>query len=71
MPSAYPEEYKAFLKKLKAARKEAGLTQVEAAALLKKHQNFISRAETGERRIDPVELKHFADVYGKPITFFF
>jgi hypothetical protein len=26
--------------------------------------------ERGERRIDPVELKELADLYGKPLDFF-
>ncbi len=70
MGSAYPEEYRRFLKKLKAARLEAGLTQVEVAKRLKKPQSFISKFETGERRIDPIELSHLADIYRRAITDF-
>jgi hypothetical protein len=33
-------------------------------------QSFVSKVETGERRIDPTELEKFAKLYGKPITFF-
>ena len=65
MGSAYPEEYRRFLKKLKAARIEAGLTQVEVAKRLKKPQSFVSKFESGERRVDPVELRHLAQLYGK------
>jgi hypothetical protein len=70
MGSAYPEEYRRFLKKIKAARLEAGLTQVEVARRLKKPQSFVSKFETGERRIDPVELRHLAEFYGKSINDF-
>lgn len=39
-----------------AARKSAGLTQADLAARLKCHQSFVARVESGERRIDVVEL---------------
>ena len=70
MGSAFPEEYRRFLKKLKAARLEAGLNQVDVAKRLKKPQSFVSKFETGERRIDPVELRHLAQLYGKPTSYF-
>ncbi len=31
---------------------------------------YVSKIETGERRIDPLELQELADLYGKPIQFF-
>lgn len=39
-----------------AARKSAGLTQEQLATRLKQHQSFVARVESGERRIDVVEL---------------
>jgi transcriptional regulator with XRE-family HTH domain len=62
--------YRRFLKRLRDARLAARLTQVEAAAALRKPQSFVSKAETGERRIDVIELQDFAKLYRKPITFF-
>jgi transcriptional regulator with XRE-family HTH domain len=56
--------------KLKLARENAGLTQAEAARLLRKPQWFISRSETGTRRVDLVELIQFGKVYGKPLIYF-
>ncbi|MDF1671317.1 MAG: helix-turn-helix transcriptional regulator [Roseovarius sp.] len=38
------------------ARKTAGLTQAELAEKLKCHQSFVARIESGERRIDVIEL---------------
>jgi transcriptional regulator with XRE-family HTH domain len=70
MGSAFPEEYRRFLKKLKAARLEAGFNQVDVAQCLRKPQSFVSKLETGERRIDPVELRHLARLYGKPTSYF-
>ncbi len=70
MASILRAEYRKFLKRLKAARMEAGLTQEEVAKLLGKAQSFISKAESGERRVDVVELRHFAEIYQKPVTYF-
>ena len=66
----YPEKYQRLLKRLREARLEAGLTQEEAASLLGKSQYFVSRSETGERRVDVVELEAFAAIYHKPLSFF-
>ena len=71
MASAFPAEYREFLKRLKNAREEARLTQVDAARKFKKPQSFISKSESGERRVDPVELGYFAEIYGKPINYFY
>jgi hypothetical protein len=43
---------------------------MQVAAKIGKPQSFVSRVESGERRIDLVELKLFAELYGKPLTFF-
>lgn len=70
MGSAYPQEYRKFLTKLKAARIEAGLTQVDVAKHLKKPQSFVSKFESGERRVDVVELQHIAEIYRKQLSYF-
>jgi transcriptional regulator with XRE-family HTH domain len=66
----YIREYRAFLKRLKQARLDAGLTQVKVARLLSRPQSFVSKSESGERRVDFVELQHLARIYRKPISFF-
>ena len=66
----YDPRYQTFLKKLRAARKAAGMTQCEAARRLGKKQAFIWKCETGERRVDFVEAVSFAKLYGKKITDF-
>jgi len=68
--SIYSKEYQAFLKKLKQARKEAGFTQIKVAKLLKQPQSYVSKCESGERRVDVVELEKFAKIYAKPIHYF-
>jgi transcriptional regulator with XRE-family HTH domain len=37
-------------------RRKRGLTQVEIAALLNKPQSFVSKYESGERRLDVIEF---------------
>lgn len=48
--------HEALREALIAARKTAGLTQAELADRLKCHQSFVARLESGQRRIDVVEL---------------
>lgn len=62
--------YRKMLARLRVARLEAGLTQVEVARALGKTQAFVSKCELGERRIDPVELDDFARIYERPVSHF-
>ncbi|WFE77301.1 helix-turn-helix domain-containing protein [Roseinatronobacter sp. S2] len=50
------EGHQALCEALIAARKAAGLTQSELANRLRCHQSFVARVESGERRIDVIEL---------------
>ena len=69
-PQIYSSRYQKFLEKLKQARLDAGLTQVDVAKIMRKHQSYISKCETGERRVDFVELLDFAVIYKKPVDYF-
>lgn len=62
--------YRLFLKRLREARLAAGLTQAQAAAKLQRPQSFVSKCESGERRVDVVELQRFAQLYRKDLEFF-
>jgi transcriptional regulator with XRE-family HTH domain len=62
--------YQQFRKRLVSARESAGLTQREAARLIGRSQSFIAKSESGERRVDVVELARFAALYGKPLNYF-
>ena len=53
------ERYRALIGKLVDARKATGMSQEAFARLLGRHQQFVSRYELGERRLDAVE---FVDV---------
>jgi transcriptional regulator with XRE-family HTH domain len=46
------------------ARTAAGLTQMELARMLRQPQSFVSRYETGERRLDLVELIEVTNTLG-------
>lgn len=63
-------EYEAMVERLRKARQEAGMTQEAVAELLGRPQSFVSKVESGGRRIDPVELCYFAGLYKKPLDWF-
>ena len=62
--------YRLFLKRLREARLAAGLTQAQVAAKLQRPQSYVSKCESGERRVDVVELQRFAQLYKKGLEFF-
>ena len=65
---SFADEYREMLVLLKRARKAAGLTQVEVARTFGRTQGFISKIESGEIRIDPIELMRFAELYEVEVT---
>ena len=65
------EERVKLASKLKLAREEAGLTQREVVKRLKlPSHSLISELENGQRRLDMVELKVLAELYGKDPAWF-
>ena len=71
MPRAlYKEEHQKIVERLKKARIEIGLDQVEVAEKLGRTQSYISKIESGQRRFDVLQLKEFAKLYKKPINYF-
>lgn len=60
----HSKRYRRLLVALRVARKEAGLTQSAAATKFGAHASFVSKCESGERRIDVVELVDFCRLYG-------
>lgn len=48
--------YRDLIGKLVAERKRQGLSQQALAGRLGRHQQFVSRYESGERRLDVVEF---------------
>jgi len=55
---------------LRQAREDAGLRQEDVRHKIGTYQTYVSKIESGERRLDIVELEELAKIYKKPITFF-
>lgn len=68
--AVYDTEYQYLIRRVREARKEAGMTQSEVAAVLGRPLSFVSKCELGERRMDPVDLRKFIDLYDKPFEYF-
>jgi transcriptional regulator with XRE-family HTH domain len=54
--SLHSRQYNDFLDQLRQLRLSRGLRQSDLAARLGRAQSLVSRAESGERRLDVVEL---------------
>jgi transcriptional regulator with XRE-family HTH domain len=63
--NAKDEQKKAAIaSRLALARKQAGLTQGQVAAMLKLHRPSISEAEAGRRNVTASEIARLAEIYG-------
>lgn len=62
--SVFTDAYASAVAVLIAARRIAGLSQFELAARLGKPQQFVSRVERRERRLDVVEFYVYARALG-------
>jgi transcriptional regulator with XRE-family HTH domain len=67
--SLHSERYKHLLTRLREARLQVAITQIEVARRLRRPQSYVSKCESGERRIDVIELAEFANLYGKSVEF--
>jgi len=66
----YTDDHKKIAERLKQARIESGLGQVEVAKKLERTQSYLSKIESGQRRFDVLQLKEFAKLYKKSLDFF-
>jgi transcriptional regulator with XRE-family HTH domain len=66
----YSKDYKDIIERLKMTRIEARFSQQEVADKLGKPQSYISKIESRERRLDVAEIKKFATIYKKDVSFF-
>jgi transcriptional regulator with XRE-family HTH domain len=62
--SIYSRQYQELCTLLRQLRREAGLTQADVAKRLDVPQSFVSKYESGERRLDVIELRHVAEAIG-------
>ena len=49
---------------LREVRIEAGLTQMELAVRIERDQTFVSKYESGQRRLDVLEVREICQVVG-------
>jgi transcriptional regulator with XRE-family HTH domain len=68
--SIQTKEYAYFVGRLRKARLEAGLSQLQVAKKIGRPQSHISNIESGQQRVDVIELKRFAKIYNKDINYF-
>ena len=66
--SRHSKKYSQFLVAFRQARKDAGLTQEQVAKRLNVYATFVCKCESGERRLDVVELAEFCRIYGLSLS---
>ena len=68
--SIHHPDYQRFLELLREMRLKVSLTQEQVAANLGEHQSFVSKYESGERRLDLIELEQVCKALGTTLTRF-
>ena len=66
----YTKAYSHIIERLKKARKKANLKQIDVAKKLSRTQSYVSKFESGQSRLDVVQLKEIAQVYKKSLDYF-
>ena len=68
--SIHKSEYSILLRRLRALRTAAGLTQVDLSTALQRPQSYVSDVERGSRRMDLLQLRDFCQACGQSLTEF-
>jgi transcriptional regulator with XRE-family HTH domain len=68
--SIYSAEQTELLRLLREKRKGAGLSQMDLAKRLGRSQSFVSKYESGELRLDLVELRLICRTLGMSLSSF-
>ena len=66
--SRFSKKYTTLLAVLRDARKAAGMTQAQVGRKFGAHASFVSKCESGERRIDVIEFASLCKIYGVTVT---
>jgi len=66
--SIYSAEYKRLCELLRQIREDAGIRQVDLAERLNAPQSFVSKYESGERRLDVIETAAIAKALGTTLA---
>lgn len=64
----YTAEQQRLSELLRALRERAGLRQLDVADALDVPQSFVSKYESGERRLDLIELRQVCQALGTTLT---
>ena len=64
------EDRKTLGARLREAREYLGLSQDEVARAIDLPRSAVSLIESGQRKIDALELKRFAELYQRPVAEF-
>ena len=64
------DQQKRLLVLVRGIRVDAGLTQSELASRLSRDQTFVSKYESGERRLDVLELREVCQAIGTDFVTF-
>jgi transcriptional regulator with XRE-family HTH domain len=62
--SIYSRDHRRLVALLRGIREDAGLSQVELARRLRRSQSFVSKYESGQRRLDLIELRSICHALG-------
>jgi len=68
--SIHKSEYSILLRRLRALRTAAGLTQVDLSMALQRPQSYVSDVERGSRRMDLLQLRELCQACGQSLTEF-
>lgn len=68
--NVYINQRNRLINLLREMRVEAGLTQTALAARIEKDQTFISKYESGERRLDILEVREVCQAIGTTLEEF-
>jgi transcriptional regulator with XRE-family HTH domain len=66
----YTAEHRKVVALLRTIRQEAGLRQVDVAERLGRPQSFVSKYESGQRRLDLIELRAICQALGTSLPKF-
>lgn len=66
--SLYTDDHEHLIRLLREIRLEMGVRQAELANRLGRPQSFVSKYETGQRRLDLVELQEISKTLGTSLS---
>jgi transcriptional regulator with XRE-family HTH domain len=69
-PNAKDDDRKSLGERLREAREYLGFSQEEVATFLGVSRSALSLIETGQRKVDALELKKLAGLYKRPVGYF-